>query len=155
MTSDNGDSAQKPEGKPGTGYGHPPEKARFKPGQSGNPRGRPKGARGLKKIVEEIAFETHDVTEGGERTRRSTIEIVLLVLRRYAMSGNVKAFRAVHDYLQRLGPREPGQRGGFLILNQKSSREEWIKMAAEHQRKYREPPYAGVKKPAFEGPTKK
>ena len=28
---------------PTIGYGHPPEAHRFKPGQSGNPRGRPKG----------------------------------------------------------------------------------------------------------------
>ena len=28
---------------PTVGYGHPPETNRFTPGQSGNPRGRPKG----------------------------------------------------------------------------------------------------------------
>ena len=28
---------------PTVGYGHPPEAHRFTPGQSGNPRGRPKG----------------------------------------------------------------------------------------------------------------
>ena len=30
------------------GYGRPPKHSRFRKGQSGNPRSRPKGARGLK-----------------------------------------------------------------------------------------------------------
>ena len=35
---------QRPQPHPTVGYGHPPEAHRFPPGQSGNPRGRPKGA---------------------------------------------------------------------------------------------------------------
>jgi hypothetical protein len=30
------------------GYGKPPKHGQFKPGKSGNPRGRPRGAHGLK-----------------------------------------------------------------------------------------------------------
>ena len=33
------------------GYGKPPQHSRFKPGQSGNPKGRPKSAKGLNTIV--------------------------------------------------------------------------------------------------------
>ena len=34
---------RRPRPHPTVGYGHPPEAHRFAPGQSGNPRGRPKG----------------------------------------------------------------------------------------------------------------
>ncbi len=48
------------------GYGRPPKRNQFKPGQSGNPRGRPKGTKNLKTdLVEELA-ETVVVREGGE-----------------------------------------------------------------------------------------
>lgn len=36
-------------------YGNPPEETRFKPGQSGNPKGRPKGSRTFKSIIREVA----------------------------------------------------------------------------------------------------
>ena len=37
-----------------TGYGKPPKHHQFKPGQSGNPRGRPKGAKSTATIIDEI-----------------------------------------------------------------------------------------------------
>jgi hypothetical protein len=49
------------------GYGRPPRNRRFKPGQSGNRRGRPRGAQGRREIVQRVAFETHTVIEQGER----------------------------------------------------------------------------------------
>ena len=37
------------------GYRRPPKKSRFKPGQSGNPKGRPKGTKNLKRdLIEEL-----------------------------------------------------------------------------------------------------
>lgn len=53
------------------GYGKPPRHTRFQKGQSGNPRGRPKGARGLKADLRAELSERVRVTENG-RTRRLT-----------------------------------------------------------------------------------
>ena len=39
------------------GYGKPPKHTRFQPGQSGNPRGRPKGTKNLKTDLEEELSE--------------------------------------------------------------------------------------------------
>lgn len=42
------------------GYCQPPAKYRFKPGQSGNPNGRPKGSKNLSSIVRELENEEFD-----------------------------------------------------------------------------------------------
>ena len=47
------------------GFGKPPKNSRFKPGQSGNPKGRPKGAKGLRTELKEELSERISVTEGG------------------------------------------------------------------------------------------
>ena len=88
-------------GKPGAlvarpgyevGYGKPPEDTRFRKGQSGNPRGRPKGARNklpalneerMKNIILEEAYRTITVRDG---TRNITVPIARAVLRSLAVN---------------------------------------------------------------------
>ena len=84
------------------GYRNPPPETRFPPGQSGNRRGRPRGAKGHKQIVRKIANEMHSVVEDGNRRKRSTFELVLLQLRNLAVQGNVQAFRS---YCEVFSPR--------------------------------------------------
>jgi uncharacterized protein DUF5681 len=60
------------------GYGRPPLMTRFRPGQSGNPRGRPKGARNLSTVVaaalsERVAVnKTADAGASPSSRRRSS-----------------------------------------------------------------------------------
>ena len=51
------------------GYGRPPKHSRFKPGESGNPRGRPKGARGLSELIAKELNSSVTVIENGRRTK--------------------------------------------------------------------------------------
>ncbi len=50
------------------GYGRPPVQSRFKPGKSGNLKGRPKGRPNVRTVVEE-ALNQRIVIREGERTR--------------------------------------------------------------------------------------
>lgn len=98
------------------GYGQPPKHSRFKTGQSGNGRGRPRGAKGNKKILEGILNERHWVTENGVRRRRSTLDLVLLSLRNRAIDGNVRAIRAVEQLSDKYAPREASEPSVLLLL---------------------------------------
>jgi hypothetical protein len=51
------------------GYGRPPLHSRFKPGQSGNPKGRAKGSQNLRTILKRVSNEQIQIREG-DRTRR-------------------------------------------------------------------------------------
>ena len=122
------------------GYGKPPMKRRFKSGESGNRRGRPRGSKNRKTIVREIMNEMHAVTEDGRRRRRSTIELVLLALRNRAVEGNVRAFRAYKKFLAKYEPQDTHSNRGYLVVPAAITPEEAIaeaeKLNAEARAKH-------------------
>lgn len=59
------------------GYRKPPQRSRFKKGQSGNPKGRPRGSRSSATLLREILSEQVQVRENGN-TRRVTKKELLL-----------------------------------------------------------------------------
>lgn len=61
------------------GYGRPPEKYRFKPGQSGNPRGRRKAAATVSEMFDEEFAKRVAVTD--ERGRKSWISLERATIR--------------------------------------------------------------------------
>ncbi len=98
------------------GYRKPPMKRRFKPDQSGNRRGRPRGSKNRKTIVREIMNEMHTVTEDGRRRRRSTLELILLAFRNRAAEGNVRAFRTYKKFLAKYDPQDTHSNLGVLLV---------------------------------------
>ena len=73
------------------GYGKPPKATRFRKGQSGNPRGRPKGARGLRSLLEQALAQEITVSEGGRTTRISKRKALILSLITKALKGDMRA----------------------------------------------------------------
>lgn len=74
------------------GYGKPPRQHQFKPGQSGNPRGRPKGSRGFRGDVEDALNATVPVTEDGRKRRISVVAAALKRLIQTALGkGDLRA----------------------------------------------------------------
>jgi len=95
------------------GYGKPPRKNRFKPGQSGNPQGRPKGARGLKQVVRAALDDEVNLVVGGQETRKTKREVVVLKLIQKAASGDVRAIDSILNLDQKFDIAEEA-REAFL-----------------------------------------
>jgi hypothetical protein len=90
------------------GYGKPPKAHQFKPGRSGNPKGRPKGAKSEATIWRELMQERIEVTQPGRRSRRiSSLQALLLRCRNAALAGDLKAMKFVLDRLRLFEGSEP------------------------------------------------
>jgi Family of unknown function (DUF5681) len=75
------------------GYGKPPKATQFKPGQSGNPRGRPKGSLNVATVLERTLREPLVVTEGGQRRVITKLEAAVKQLANKAASGDARAIQ--------------------------------------------------------------
>src|SRR5690242_17866593 len=82
---------------PEIGYGRPPVATRFKKGQSGNPKGRPKAAEisDVAPLIESVFAEPIAVREGEQTRTISNLEAMLLAQVRNALQGDAKATRTV------------------------------------------------------------
>lgn len=73
------------------GYGKPPKTSQFKPGQSGNRKGRPKGSQNFATVLEKELNSTVTVTEGGRRKQIRKREVIAKQVVNKAAAGDLKA----------------------------------------------------------------
>jgi hypothetical protein len=73
------------------GYGKPPVHSRFKTGESGNPKGRPRGARNRTTILNKTLNERVVVTDNGRRKSITKQEAIFKQLVNKAASGDHRA----------------------------------------------------------------
>lgn len=86
----------KPEDFPGAydvGYGKPPSHTQFKKGQSGNPRGRPKGTTNLATTLKRTLNEKVTITENGRQKAISKGEAAIKQLVNRAAQGEIAYMR--------------------------------------------------------------
>lgn len=84
----------------------PPLGRRFQPGHSGNPSGRPTGARNRARVVRAIMAEVHQVSFGSRKRNLTALDLILLRLRERALSGERDAVRVYHRYLETYAPQQ-------------------------------------------------
>ena len=101
--------------KPKVGYKNPPLHTRFPKGQSGNPRGRPRGTRNLKTDLLDELRETLIVHEGSRHLRVTKQRALIKSLTARAIKGDTAAAMKLVDLyirifgLQDQGTAEPAQ----------------------------------------------
>jgi Family of unknown function (DUF5681) len=85
------------------GYKRPPKHKQYRPGISGNPRGRPKKRATLQDIVTDVLFEKIEVRVG-ERTRRITsVSALMRTTMNRAIKGDYKFVMAVIAFIRMSG----------------------------------------------------
>jgi hypothetical protein len=84
-----------------TGFGSPPTANRFKPGKSGNPKGRPKGIRNFKTELEEELNEKVLVREADRQFLIPKQRAIVKALVAAAINGDARAISTVLGFYTR------------------------------------------------------
>ena len=113
--------------RPRAGYANPPAEHRFRKGQSGNPKGRPKGSASKRAAVKRVLLEEHEVVEDDRSVRRTTLELVLTVLRNLAFAGNNSAFTELDKLQARYSLEPPPGKASVLLVPGRLTPEEWTR----------------------------
>jgi hypothetical protein len=111
------------------GYGKPPKTTQWKPGQSGNPKGRPKKIKDFDKLLDRELSETVRITDGGETKLVSKRELIMKRVINEALRGDrailklVLSFMKNHLSVEGFEP-DTGDREALLALLEKARSED-------------------------------
>lgn len=108
------DGAPEEPGK--VGYRNPPRHTRFQPGQSGNPRGRPRGTPNLANEIARIMAMPVTVTVKGRRRTVRSLSAFALRLREQALGGDLKAMAMLFAHFQAHSSQDNEAAGLSVLL---------------------------------------
>jgi hypothetical protein len=89
------------------GYGRPPRHSRFEKGRSGNPRGRPPGAKDLKTLLAEALDETVIVAENGGRRKITKRSAIITQFVNRCVKADLRAIKLLLDALRDSEDQQP------------------------------------------------
>jgi len=93
------------------GYGKPPRANQFKPGESGNPKGRPKGAKSEATILQDLLQHKISLNDRGRTRRITVLEGILRRIADDCLKGNIKSATFLLNRLQAMTSGEPDESG--------------------------------------------
>jgi hypothetical protein len=82
------------------GYGRPPQHTQFKPGESGNPRGRPRGAKNFFVLLEEELKQRVIINENGRRRKISKRAAIVKHMVNKTLSGDPRLLQILLNELR-------------------------------------------------------
>lgn len=100
-----------PDGANDVGYGKPPRNSRFQPGQSGNPKGRPRGSKNFATLIEKELSAKVAVTEGGKRRVLPKRALIAKRIVNKAAEGDNRSLQTLLK-LQETAGADPGSAAG-------------------------------------------
>ena len=77
------------------GYGKPPRETRFKQGQSGNVRGRPRGSKNLATVMLKELSERLTISENGRRRKVTKRKAIIKQVINKAAAGNPRLIQII------------------------------------------------------------
>ena len=88
------------------GKGKPPKKHQFKPGQSGNPKGRPKGSKNVHHVLTKILGEKITITDAGKKMVVDKLEGAIRVMVNKSFEGAPASLKLLLEVLEYGGDSE-------------------------------------------------
>jgi len=73
------------------GYGKPPLHSQFRKGKSGNPKGRPRGSKGLRGLLRDALWEDIGARNGGKPRKISVLKAIIQAQVDQALAGSDRA----------------------------------------------------------------
>jgi hypothetical protein len=122
------------------GFGRPPKETRFRKGQSGNPKGRPKGKLNWSTVLERALHERVVINENGVRRTVTKLEAACTQVVNKAASGDLAALKqlaalirsAEESTTQSRQPAPPSSEADRKVLRSLLRRIESVKKGNGH-----------------------
>jgi len=129
-----------------TGYRNPPKHTQFQKGQSGNPKGRPKGSKNLKTDLQEELEELILIREGNSQKTVTKQRAIFKGLMSKAMKGDSRAANLIVSMLYRYEEPNTFQEDEDLTIEEEAILAELKAEIARELQKQKPPPAAGKTK---------